>query len=77
MVVKIRGPFWVPIIIRHLIFKVSQKGTRILTTPHIDIAFHTGICMAATLALINRPCPLRVSDIARVLSNLNSVLGDI
>ena len=28
------GPFWVPIIIRHLIFRVPKKGTIILiTTP--------------------------------------------
>ena len=28
-------PFWVPIIIRHLLFRVPQKGTLILTTTHI------------------------------------------
>ena len=27
VVVKIRVPFWVPIIIRHLLFRVAQKGT--------------------------------------------------
>ena len=26
MVVKIRVPFWVPIIIRHLLFRVPKKG---------------------------------------------------
>ena len=26
VVVKIRVPFWVPIIIRHLLFRVSKKG---------------------------------------------------
>ena len=29
------GAFWVPIIIRHLIFWVPKKGTIILTTTHI------------------------------------------
>ena len=28
-------PFWIPIILRHLIFRVPQKGTIILTTTHI------------------------------------------
>ena len=28
-------PFWVPDIIRHLLFKVPKKGTLILTTTHI------------------------------------------
>ena len=30
-------PVWVPIIIRHLIFKVPKKGTLILTTTHIVV----------------------------------------
>ena len=29
-------PFWVPIIIRHLIFRVPKKGFIILTTTHIE-----------------------------------------
>ena len=29
------GPFWIPILIRHLIFRVPQKGTIILTTTHM------------------------------------------
>ena len=32
--VKIMVPFWIPII-RHLIFRVPQKGIRILTTTHV------------------------------------------
>ena len=28
-------PFWVPSIIRHLLFRVPQKGTLILTTTHV------------------------------------------
>ena len=37
------GPFWVPIIVRHLIFRVPKKGTMILTThpyihTHVDHA---------------------------------------
>ena len=35
VVVKIMVPFWVPIIIRHLICRVPKKGTIILTTTHI------------------------------------------
>ena len=35
VVVKIMIPFGVLIIIRHLIFRVPQKGTLILTTTHI------------------------------------------
>ena len=31
------GPFWIPIIIRHLIFKGTPKGIMILTTTHISI----------------------------------------
>ena len=34
-IVKIRVPFWVPIMIRHLLFRVPQKGTIILTTTHV------------------------------------------
>ena len=30
-------PFWVPMIIRHLIFRVPRKGTIILTTTHLGI----------------------------------------
>ena len=37
VVVKIMVPFWVPIIIRHPILMVPQKGTIILTTTHIGI----------------------------------------
>ena len=29
-------PFWVPNIIRHLLFRVPKKGTLILTTTHIN-----------------------------------------
>ena len=32
VVVKIRIPFWVPTIVRHLLFRVPKKG--ILTTTH-------------------------------------------
>ena len=35
VVVKIMVLFWVPIIIRHLLFRVPKKGTIILTTTHI------------------------------------------
>ena len=35
VVVKIVVPFWIPIIIRHLIFKGTQRGTIILTTIQI------------------------------------------
>ena len=28
-------PFWVPVIIRHLLFRGTQKGTIILTTTHM------------------------------------------
>ena len=28
-------PFWVPIIIRHLLFRAPEKGTLILTTTHM------------------------------------------
>ena len=35
VVVKIMVPFWVPIIIRHLISRVPKKGTTILSTTHI------------------------------------------
>ena len=39
MVVKIRVPFWVPIIIWHLFFRVPQKGTLILTTTQMHVRF--------------------------------------
>ena len=29
-------PFWVPIIMRHLIFRVPKQGTVILTTTHMN-----------------------------------------
>ena len=45
VVVKIMVPFWIPIIIRPLIFRVLQKGTIILTTTHI------GIYMRATIGI--------------------------
>ena len=32
---RVAVPFWVPIIIRHLLFRVPKKGTIILTTTHI------------------------------------------
>ena len=35
VVVKIMVPFWVPIIIRHLLFRVPKRGTIILTTTHM------------------------------------------
>ena len=35
VVVKIMVPFWVPIIIGHLIFRVPKKGPLILTTTHV------------------------------------------
>ena len=35
VVVKIMVSFWIPTIIRHLIFRVPKKGTIILTTTHI------------------------------------------
>ena len=37
VVVKIMVPFWIPIIIRHLIFRVPKKGAIVLTTTHIYI----------------------------------------
>ena len=35
--VKIMVPFWVPIIIRPLIFRVPKKKTIILTTTHMEV----------------------------------------
>ena len=35
VVVKTMVPFWIPIIVWHLIFRVPQKGTKILTTTHL------------------------------------------
>ena len=43
MDVKIMVPFWVPIIVRHLIFRVPKKGTIILTTTHILLRSNTGV----------------------------------
>ena len=40
VVVEIVVPFWIPIIIRHLIFRVPKKGTIILTITHMN----TGSC---------------------------------
>ena len=42
MVVKIRVPFWVPIIIRHLLFRAPKKGPLILTTTHISAKVVSG-----------------------------------
>ena len=36
VVVKIMVPCWVPIIMRHLIFRVPEKGTIILTTTQME-----------------------------------------
>ena len=36
MVVKFMVPFWIPVIVRHPIFRVPKKGTIILTTSHMD-----------------------------------------
>ena len=36
VVVKIMVRFWVPNIVRHLIFRVPKQGTLILTTTHIE-----------------------------------------
>ena len=35
VVVNIMVPFWIPIIIRHLICRVPKNGTLILTTTHV------------------------------------------
>ena len=40
LVVKIMVPFWIPIIIRHLIFRVPKKGTKVLTTTHLGLSLH-------------------------------------
>ena len=37
VVVKIMVPFWAPNIVRHLIFRVPQKGTLILTPTHMQV----------------------------------------
>ena len=37
MVVKTMVPSWVPIIIRHLLFRLPQKGTVILTTTPMGV----------------------------------------
>ena len=37
VVVKIMVPFWVPIVIRHLIFRVPQQGTTISTATHLAV----------------------------------------
>ena len=37
-------PFWVPIIVRPLIFRVPQKGTIILTTTHISSTSAPPVC---------------------------------
>ena len=37
VVAKIMVPFWVPNIIRHLLFRVPKRGTIILRTTHIHI----------------------------------------
>ena len=42
VVVKIRVPFWVPILIRHLLFRVPKKGL-ISTTTHKYLCLHTYI----------------------------------
>ena len=44
VVVKIRVPFWVLSIIRHLLFRVPKKGTLILTTIHVCMY----VCMYIT-----------------------------
>ena len=43
VVVKIMIPFWVLIVMRHLIFRVPQKGAIILTTTHMYD--HSGIIL--------------------------------
>ena len=37
VVVKIIFPVWVPIIIRHLLFRVPKNGTLLLTTTHVEL----------------------------------------
>ena len=50
VVVKIMVPFWVPNIVRHLIFRVPKKGTIILKTTHMTskpgLAGVSGFCHA-------------------------------
>ena len=40
MVVKITVPFWVLIIVRHLIFRVPQKGAIIVDNYPFSIAYN-------------------------------------
>ena len=39
VVVKIMVPFWVPILIRHLIFRVPNKGTISVTTTDMKMTW--------------------------------------
>ena len=50
-------PFWVLIIIRHLLFRVPQKGAIILTTTHIEARRAGGRCTVVHKAYFQlSPC---------------------
>ena len=55
LVVKIMVPFWVPIITRHLLFRVAQEGTLILTTTHVTM--YTPEKIKDSRARLNLPKP--------------------
>ena len=60
-------PFWVPIIIRHLIFRVPKKGTIIFTTTHLGLSgTRVWVASRVTGALLEGSWDLVISVINRV-----------
>ena len=55
-------PFWVSIIIRHLLFRVPQEGTLILTTTHMSGLRTSGL--GCTLRLLDPTLVVRSQTLA-------------
>ena len=55
-------PFWIPVIIRHLIFKVPKNSTIILTTIHVQKGMPgaglSGDAAAPVSTIVLTPIPL-------------------
>ena len=64
VVVRIMVPSWIPIIIRHLLFRVPKKGTIILATTHLGT---WTLCLKDEKTLKrNGPIPLYYKSLYRL-----------
>ena len=72
VVVKLMALFWIPIIIRPLIFRVPQKGTIILTTNHLASPQKLSPSCIPARAVATAPCSTQ--GILRVLHDPEYVI---